>query len=175
MITRRTTKFTLFFIPLIPVRTRYRQQCTVCGAEYDVGERRVQLLRDAHDRLATPTDIARAVTWLGDQALTADRVYQWIHRGRLIDQGPVAQFTAGANVRVRTPRPDELRATLEREGLPVTVAPDGALNGGTNDAARVGELAFAAGVPLHELAATATSLEEAFLAMTADPPAELTP
>jgi ABC-2 type transport system ATP-binding protein len=76
---------------------------------------------------------------------------------------------------VRTPRPDELRAALERSGLSVTVARDGVLTVATRDPAQVGDLAFAAGVPLHELTPAATSLEEAFLAMTADPPAELTP
>ncbi|MFF5171573.1 zinc-ribbon domain-containing protein [Micromonospora sp. NPDC000089] len=36
VITRRATKFSLFFIPLIPIRTRYVQQCSFCGAEYAV-------------------------------------------------------------------------------------------------------------------------------------------
>jgi hypothetical protein len=36
VITRRSTTFTLFFIPLIPVRTRYAQQCSFCGAEYGI-------------------------------------------------------------------------------------------------------------------------------------------
>ncbi|MEH0927556.1 hypothetical protein [Micromonospora sp. CPCC 205558] len=26
----------MFFIPLIPIRTRYAQQCTFCGAEYEI-------------------------------------------------------------------------------------------------------------------------------------------
>jgi ABC-2 type transport system ATP-binding protein len=111
---------------------------------------------------------------LAEVAQTVDDVVV-IHRGRLIDQGPVSQFTAGASVRVRTPRAAELSAALEREGLSVTAAHDGTLSVATKDAARVGELAFAAGVPLHELTTTATSLEEAFLAMTADPPPELAP
>jgi ABC-2 type transport system ATP-binding protein len=38
----------------------------------------------------------------------------------------------------------------------------------TTDMARIGDLAFAAGVPLHELSSQATSLEEAFLALTSD-------
>ncbi|TDC38275.1 zinc-ribbon domain-containing protein [Micromonospora sp. 15K316] len=38
VITRRSTKFTLFFVPLIPVRTRYTQQCTYCAAEYDLSK-----------------------------------------------------------------------------------------------------------------------------------------
>jgi ABC-2 type transport system ATP-binding protein len=36
------------------------------------------------------------------------------------------------------------------------------------DPARVGDLAFEAGVPLHELTTRATSLEEAFLELTRD-------
>ncbi|MEU6484396.1 zinc-ribbon domain-containing protein [Streptomyces sp. NPDC046887] len=30
---KRTTKFTLFFVPLFRVSTSYRTQCTACGAE----------------------------------------------------------------------------------------------------------------------------------------------
>ncbi|RLP94944.1 zinc-ribbon domain-containing protein [Micromonospora sp. CV4] len=36
VITRRSTRFTLFFIPIIPIRTRYAQQCTFCGAQYEI-------------------------------------------------------------------------------------------------------------------------------------------
>ncbi|MBB5828425.1 MULTISPECIES: zinc-ribbon domain-containing protein [Micromonospora] len=36
VISRRSTKFTLFFVPLIPIRTRHVQQCTFCGAQYDI-------------------------------------------------------------------------------------------------------------------------------------------
>jgi ABC-2 type transport system ATP-binding protein len=51
----------------------------------------------------------------------------------------------------------------------VADTPDGAFVVDGADAARVGEIAFAAGVPLHELTPRSTSLEEAFLALTADP------
>ncbi|MFC4148155.1 zinc-ribbon domain-containing protein [Micromonospora mangrovi] len=44
VITRRATKFSLFFIPLIPVRTRWAQQCTVCGAQYDISRAEAQRL-----------------------------------------------------------------------------------------------------------------------------------
>ncbi|PWU51748.1 zinc-ribbon domain-containing protein [Micromonospora globispora] len=44
VITRRSTKFTLFFIPLIPVRTRHTQQCTYCGAEFDLSRAEAQQL-----------------------------------------------------------------------------------------------------------------------------------
>lgn len=38
VITRRSTKFSLFFIPLIPIRTRYVQQCSFCGVEYAISK-----------------------------------------------------------------------------------------------------------------------------------------
>ena len=37
-LTRRTTKFTVFFIPLFPVRTTYGVQCTFCGANRSVAK-----------------------------------------------------------------------------------------------------------------------------------------
>ncbi|WP_238008391.1 zinc-ribbon domain-containing protein [Dactylosporangium sp. AC04546] len=33
---RRVLKVSLFFIPLIPLRTRYTIQCTACGVQTDV-------------------------------------------------------------------------------------------------------------------------------------------
>ena len=112
---------------------------------------------------------------LAEVAQTVDDVVV-IHRGRLVQQGPVESLTAaGAGVLVRTPRSVALRAALEREGLAVTEAPDGALVVEGADAAQVGEIAFAAGVPLHELAARSTSLEEAFLALTTDAPPQVGP
>jgi ABC-2 type transport system ATP-binding protein len=106
---------------------------------------------------------------LAEVAQTVDDVVV-IHRGRLVEQGPVVRLTAGAGVLVRTPRPAELRAALEREGLHATEAVAGELVVETPDTARVGEIAFAAGIALHELSPRATSLEEAFLALTSDAP-----
>jgi ABC-2 type transport system ATP-binding protein len=103
---------------------------------------------------------------LAEVAQTVDDVVV-IHRGRLVDQGPVARLTAGGHVVVRTPRPDELRAALERAGLSAT-ADSEMLVVDCPETARVGEIAFEAGVPLHELTTRATSLEEAFLALTSD-------
>jgi ABC-2 type transport system ATP-binding protein len=68
---------------------------------------------------------------------------------------------------VRTPKPAELRAALERAGLSATG--DGEeLMVDADDPARVGDVAFGANVPVHELTTRATSLEEAFLALTSD-------
>jgi ABC-2 type transport system ATP-binding protein len=103
---------------------------------------------------------------LAEVAQTVDDVVV-IHRGRLVEQGPVARLTAGGHVVVRSPRPDALRAALERAGLGVTV--DGELLVvDSPETDRVGDIAFEAGVPVHELTTRATSLEEAFLALTAD-------
>jgi ABC-2 type transport system ATP-binding protein len=107
---------------------------------------------------------------LAEVAQTVDDVVV-IHRGKLVDQGPVGRLTAGGHVVVRSPRADELRAALEAAGLGVTVDAD-ELVVDAEDPARVGDIAFEAGVPLHELTTRATSLEEAFLALTSDQPAE---
>ena len=112
---------------------------------------------------------------LAEVAQTVDDVVV-IHRGRLVQQGPVQSLTsAGAGVLVRTPRPTALRAALERDGLTAAEGPDGALVVEGVDAAHIGELAFAAEVPLHELTPRSTSLEEAFLALTTDPAREAAP
>jgi ABC-2 type transport system ATP-binding protein len=110
---------------------------------------------------------------LAEVAQTVDDVVV-IHRGRLVDQGPVGRLTSGGSVRVRSPRAAELRTALDRAGLEAAERPDGALTVAVPDAARVGDVAFAAGVPLHELTLEGTSLEEAFLTLTTDAP-ELTP
>lgn len=45
---KRVTKFTLFFVPLFPVSTKYATQCTFCGAEQKVtGEQAEQLQAQA--------------------------------------------------------------------------------------------------------------------------------
>jgi ABC-2 type transport system ATP-binding protein len=104
---------------------------------------------------------------LAEVAQTVDDVVV-IHRGRLVEQGPVTRLTSGGHVVVRSPRVAELRAALERAGLRATG--DGEeLMVDAEDPAPVGDIAFEAGVPVHELTTRATSLEEAFLALTSDP------
>ncbi|MFB9237943.1 zinc-ribbon domain-containing protein [Plantactinospora siamensis] len=44
VINRRATRFTLFFIPLIPIRTRYDRQCTFCGARYEISRAEAERL-----------------------------------------------------------------------------------------------------------------------------------
>ncbi|MFB8267211.1 MULTISPECIES: zinc-ribbon domain-containing protein [unclassified Streptomyces] len=38
------TKFTLFFVPLFPISTRYRSQCTFCGIEHQVAKEQAEAL-----------------------------------------------------------------------------------------------------------------------------------
>ncbi|CAL9349279.1 zinc-ribbon domain-containing protein [Streptomyces sp. NPDC057838] len=53
---KRVTKFTLFFVPLFPVSTKYLTQCTFCGAEQKVTEEQAEQLRaqDAGDQGGRP-------------------------------------------------------------------------------------------------------------------------
>ncbi|MFC8368235.1 MULTISPECIES: zinc-ribbon domain-containing protein [unclassified Streptomyces] len=42
---KRVTKFTLFFVPLFPVSTKYTTQCTFCGAEQKVTKEQAEQLQ----------------------------------------------------------------------------------------------------------------------------------
>jgi ABC-2 type transport system ATP-binding protein len=90
-----------------------------------------------------------------------------IHRGRLVKSGPIASLLTAEGVRVRSPRAADLAAAVTRDGA--QVRSDGEVlfvQGRTTD--EVGELAFSAGIPLHELAVEAASLEEIFFRLTSD-------
>ena len=106
---------------------------------------------------------------LAEVAQTVDQVLIVTH-GRLVVESPLAQLTSrvGGTVRVRTPRPDQLQAALEREHLEATADRQTLMVRGAGTD-RVGEIAFAAGVPVHELLAEGSSLEEIFLELTAEP------
>lgn len=107
---------------------------------------------------------------MSEMALTADRVIV-LGRGRLIADGTVADVVARATrveVLVRTPRADELVAEIASPDVDVTSTDDGALVVAGIDAARIGDLAAARGIPLHELTPQQGSLEEAFLKLTKD-------
>ncbi|MET7604241.1 zinc-ribbon domain-containing protein [Streptomyces avermitilis] len=42
---KRVTKFTLFFVPLFPLSTKYATQCTFCGAEQKVTKEQAERLQ----------------------------------------------------------------------------------------------------------------------------------
>ncbi|KAA2261352.1 zinc ribbon domain-containing protein [Solihabitans fulvus] len=41
---RRTTKFTLFFIPLFPISRKHSLQCTFCGLSYEISREQADQL-----------------------------------------------------------------------------------------------------------------------------------
>ena len=62
-----------------------------------------------------------------------------------------------------------LRSVLLSGGMLAEPSPEGGLTVKTHDLARVGELAFAGGIPLHELRALASDLEDLFFRLTSAP------
>jgi ABC-2 type transport system ATP-binding protein len=107
---------------------------------------------------------------LAEVAQTVDRVLI-INRGRLVVESLLAELTArvGGAVRVRTPKAAELEQALRAAGIEPAASEDGTLlvSGATGE--RIGDIAFAAGVPLHELAPETSSLEQVFLQLTSEP------
>ncbi len=103
---------------------------------------------------------------LAEVAQTVDQVLI-INHGRLVVESPLEALTArvGGAVRVRTPRPEPLQEALAREHLDASRDADTLYVRGA-DSQRVGEIAFAAGIPLHELVADGSSLEDIFLQLT---------
>jgi ABC-2 type transport system ATP-binding protein len=90
-----------------------------------------------------------------------------INRGRLVRQGAVADLTRGPRrLRLRTPEGGRLTAVLRRDGMDVAATGDGALRVSGGDIARVGALAFEAGVPVLELTEEQNSLEDVFFELT---------
>jgi ABC-2 type transport system ATP-binding protein len=105
---------------------------------------------------------------LAEMALMADRLVV-IGLGRLIAEGSVDSFVRSASslsVLARTPQPEQLLDALHNVAATVERQPDGAFVISGPDQAKVGELAFAAGVVLHELTTKTATLEEAFLEAT---------
>jgi ABC-2 type transport system ATP-binding protein len=106
---------------------------------------------------------------LAELEQTVDQVLI-INHGRLVIESSLKGLTTrvGATVRVRTPRPEQLLAALQGQQLEATTLDDHTLYVRGADSERVGEIAFAAGVPLHELATEGSSLEEIFLELTSE-------
>jgi ABC-2 type transport system ATP-binding protein len=108
---------------------------------------------------------------LAEVAQTVDQVII-INKGKLITFEPLARLTAKltGTVRVRAPAAHRLQAALASEGVRSTLLDGDELLVEGAPSARVGELAFAAGLPLHELVPESSSLEDVFLELTAKEP-----
>ena len=106
---------------------------------------------------------------LSEVAQTVDDVVI-IHRGRLVRHaamGEVEAMAAGATT-VRSPDAERLARLLTEASFAVTVVESGKL-AVAGPAARVGEIAAANGVVLHELTVERATLEEVFLELTGEP------
>ncbi|MFI1408673.1 zinc-ribbon domain-containing protein [Streptomyces sp. NPDC020707] len=44
-LSKRVMKFTLFFVPLFPVSTKYATQCTFCGAQQKIDKEQAEQLQ----------------------------------------------------------------------------------------------------------------------------------
>jgi ABC-2 type transport system ATP-binding protein len=104
---------------------------------------------------------------LAEVARTADQAVI-ISKGRLVAFEPLSRLTARAvgSVHVRARGAHVLHERLGVEGIRSTLVDGDELlvEGASTD--RVGEIAFAAGVPLHELVQQSSSLEDVFLTLT---------
>ncbi|MEU6663957.1 ATP-binding cassette domain-containing protein [Streptomyces sp. NPDC046821] len=92
-------------------------------------------------------------------------------RGRLLADTPMRDFIEAHSerrVRVRTTDPERLRALLDAEGHTAVATDDGRWSVGGVRAEEIGALAAADGIPILELADETGSLEQAYLALTAD-------
>lgn len=109
---------------------------------------------------------------LSEMALAAEHLIV-IGRGRLIADCSTQEFVgraASGAVLVRSAQEPELRDVLVRAGLTVVAADQAGLvvTGVDATTERVGGLASAHGLVLHELTLQRASLEEAFMALTGD-------
>ena len=105
---------------------------------------------------------------MSEMSQTADHLVL-IGRGRIITQGPVDEVISRATsdqVRVASPQATELATALSRAGIAVQSPERGVLTTSTAPAARIGEIAAASGIVLHELTTIHASLEQAYLELT---------
>jgi ABC-2 type transport system ATP-binding protein len=93
-----------------------------------------------------------------------------INHGRLVAESPLSELTARVSgaVRVRTPQAGELQARLAAAGIAVEPAGADELLVLGAPSERVGEIAAAGAIVLHELVPQQSSLEDVFLELTAE-------
>ncbi|WP_028660172.1 ABC transporter ATP-binding protein [Nocardioides insulae] len=106
---------------------------------------------------------------MSEMALMADHLIV-IGRGRILADSSMGEFMrehASSYVRVKTPTVAEAKGLLTGQGVEVNAVDDELRVVGL-DASRVGDLLCGRGLVLHELTLVSASLEEAFMALTAD-------
>lgn len=63
--------------------------CRTCDKDYSVEATRDAMWIEAQDRLATASEIARAISWLGRESVSAERIRKWVQRERLERKGSI--------------------------------------------------------------------------------------
>jgi ABC-2 type transport system ATP-binding protein len=108
---------------------------------------------------------------LAEVAQVVDQVLI-INHGKLVVESSLEQLTlrVGGSVRIRTPERAKLEEALRRQQVESAAGEHGLLVHGLTTE-QLGDIAFAAGVPVHELVAEGSSLEEIFLELTSEPQA----
>jgi ABC-2 type transport system ATP-binding protein len=107
---------------------------------------------------------------MSEMALTADHVIV-VGRGRLLRDQSMAEFIADAStdvVRVRSPQATQLAGILAREAATLRDIADGVLEVEGLSSEQIGTAAAGAQITLYELATKGASLEEAYMALTAE-------
>ncbi len=107
---------------------------------------------------------------MSEMALTADHVIV-VGKGRLLRNQSMADFISEAStdmVRVRSPQARQLCDLLRQERATVRQPPEGVLEVEGASSEQIGTVAAAAHITLYELATQGASLEEAYMALTAD-------
>jgi ABC-2 type transport system ATP-binding protein len=107
---------------------------------------------------------------MSEMALTADHLLV-IGRGRILADQPMAQFIAQHSlsyVRVASPQIGELAPRLAAKGWRVEQRPDYSVHVHGASPSQIGDVAGESGLWLHELTLVQSSLEEAFMRLTAD-------
>jgi ABC-2 type transport system ATP-binding protein len=106
---------------------------------------------------------------LSEVAQTVDEVVV-IHRGRSIEQAPIAELLAGRGGGVRVAGPDvsRLAELLRTDGAEVSDGHDGAIVVAGRSGEQVGALIAANGIHISELASAGQTLEEVFFELTSD-------
>jgi len=107
---------------------------------------------------------------MSEVAQTADRVLV-IGRGKILADASVQEFVDGSSaksVTVRSPQAAQLVELVQRDGVVVTSSEPGLLSVTGTDAASIGEAAAANGIVLHELTPVTSTLEQAYMELTAE-------
>lgn len=106
---------------------------------------------------------------MSEMALMADHLIV-IGRGKVLADSPIETFMAehaSSYVRVKSPDRGAVAALLDRHGVEVTRFEDELRVQGM-DAASIGDIVADNGLRLHELSLVSSSLEDAFMELTAD-------